>query len=310
MKKFLYKCAILCLLIIVSLIIIILLPVPHNDYLQAINDKHERLRDIPPPRIVLAGGSNIAFGIDSETIQNTLHIPVVNIGIQAGIGLGRILDDIAPLLSQGDMLVIIPEYTHFENGWNGYSSAYELIFETHRYSLAAHIPFYGKPAGFSAYLQTKLLKMIPRPPNPLAKSGDGFNEYGDYVKHLEIENQPFPPLPPLEKINLQNPMRFFRFTALFAERGIKVLISYPSYEETAFHNSAQFIAELDKALRAEKTIQVISTPEDYCFPTDYFYDSVYHLNAKGREIRTARLIRDLREYLEQQGGSNRVDAYP
>jgi hypothetical protein len=249
---------------------------------------------------VLAGGSNIAFGIDSETIQNTLHIPVVNMGIHASIGLGRILDDIAPLLSQGDMLVIIPEYIHFENVWNGYSAAYELIFDTHRYSLIAHMPFYGIPAVFFAYVQIKLLKMIPRPPNPLAASRDGFNEYGDYVKHLEIENQPLPPFTPLEEINPQNTARFFRFTALFAERGIKVLISYPSYEETAFHNSAQFIAELDAAFRMEETIEVISIPTDYCFPTDYFYDTEYHLNAKGREIRTARLIRDLQEYLEQQ----------
>jgi hypothetical protein len=294
MKKFLYKCAILCLLIIVSLIVIILLPVPHNDYFQAINDKHKRLRDIPPPRIVLAGGSNLAFGIDSETIQNTLHIPVVNMGLSANIGLGRILDDITPLLKPGDILVIAPEYILFESLYNGDAAAFALIFDIRRYPLIAHITVYGIPADFLAYVQTKLLKMIPRPPNPLAYSRDGFNEYGDYVKHLETENQSFDLQPSLmEKINHRYLERFFRLTTLFAERGITVLVSYPSYEETAFHESAQFIAELDKALRAEKTLQVISTPEDYCFPTDYFYDTKYHLNAKGREIRTARLIQDL-----------------
>jgi hypothetical protein len=296
MKRFFYKCAILCLPFIV---IPIALPVPDNDYIQAIHDKHQRLRDTTPPRIILAGGSNLAFGIDSEAIQNALHIPVVNMAIHAGFGMGRILDDIAPMLKPGDILVITSEYEYFENEWNGGDAAYELISDTHRYSLIAHILFYGTPSGFLTYTKNKLLNLIPHRPNPLAYSRDGFNEYGDYVKHLEMENQPFSPNSPLEKINPRYLKQFFRFTTLFAERGIKVIVSYPSLEETSFRNSAQFIQELDAAFRAKETIQVISNPEAYCFPTDYFYDSVYHLNAKGREIRTARLIEDLKGYLEQ-----------
>jgi hypothetical protein len=293
MKKFFSKCALLGLLIMAVIFIIILLPAPHNDYIQAIRDKHQRLQGLAPPRIVLAGGSNLAFGIDSEAIQNALHIPVVNMGIRVSFGMGRILDDIAPLLVPGDILVIVPEYEHFENSWNGTEAAHELFFDSHRYSLIAHMPFYGIPSGFFSYAKNKLLKLIPRPPNPLVYTRDGFNEYGDYIKHLEIENQPILPSPPLEKINPRYLAAFFRLTTHLADRGIRVLVSYPSYIETSFRNSAPFIAELDQAFRAEKTIQVISSPETYCFPADFFYDGNYHLNAKGREIRTTRLIEDL-----------------
>jgi hypothetical protein len=299
MKKFLYKCVILCLLITGFFIIIILLPAPYNDYTQAIYDKHLRLQEFEAPRIVLAGGSNLAFGIDSEAIENTLQLPVVNMAISAGFGLGRILDDILPLLKAKDLLVIVPEYDLFEYRYNGDAAAYKMIFDTRRYELITHIPFYGIPSDFLGYIKIKLLGMIPHQPNPLAYSRDGLNEYGDYIKHLETKNLPFDTSPPLKEINSRYLRRFSRFTALLADRGIKVIVSYPSYEETHFHNSTQFIQELDAVLRMEKTIQVISTPQTYCFPGIFFYDTRYHLNAKGREIRTTLLIEDLQRYFEQ-----------
>ncbi|GHV25705.1 hypothetical protein AGMMS4952_04160 [Spirochaetia bacterium] len=78
-----------------------------------------------------------------------------------------------------------------------------------------------------------------------------------------------------------------------------MLISYPSYEEVSYQNSADTIHEIDAALRTKENITVISSPDNYCFPTEYFYDTKYHLNAKGREIRTARLIQDLKRQIGQ-----------
>jgi hypothetical protein len=296
MKWFLCKCTVLFLLILATLIIIILLPAPVNGYMQAIHDKHQRLINTESPRIVLAGGSNLAFGIDSEAIQEALRIPVVNTGLHAGIGLGHILDDIAPFLHSGDILIIAPEYSHFTSDWNGSSVAYDVIFATHRYSLITHPPFYRSPSGFNIYAKDKLLALLPHQPDPRAYTRDGFNEYGDYIKHLEAENQPFEPSPPLENINKKYLSAFFRFIDTFTAQGIQVIISWPSYNEPSFQNSSDRIHEIDTALRTKQNITVISSPDDYCFPTDYFYDTVYHLNAKGREIRTARLIRDLKEH--------------
>ncbi|GHT79502.1 hypothetical protein FACS1894130_08390 [Spirochaetia bacterium] len=266
--------------------------------MQAINDKHQRLIHIESPCIVLAGGSNLAFGIDSKAIQETLDIPVVNMGLHAGIGLGRILDDIAPFLHPGDILVIAPEYPFFTSKrlLNGESVAYDLVSAVHRYSLIMHVPIYGPPSEFSTYVKNKGLALIPRPLNPRAYTRDGFNEYGDYVKHLGIENQPFSPDQSIEGINQKYISAFFRLTDTFTTRGIQVIITYPGYEKNSFQNSSTLISELDAAFRAKQNITVISSPEDYCFPADYFYDTAYHLNAKGREIRTARLIRDLKHH--------------
>jgi hypothetical protein len=140
----------------------------------------------------------------------------MNASIHAGIGLGRILDDIAPFLQSGDTLVIVPEYSHFTSKWTGGSAAWELVSDTRHYSLLVSDTFiaseyqrfasswdgdsgtglvsdtsrsflagatlYGLPTGFPEYAKNKLLALIPRPPNPLTYTRDGFNEYGDYIK--------------------------------------------------------------------------------------------------------------------------------
>ena len=292
MKIFFIKVAILCILPIP--IIIFLLPIPEHSYNLAIIDKHRILENTASPKIVLVGGSNLAFGIDSAAIQNTFHVPVVNFGINMGFGLARILDDVSPFLNSGDILIIVPEYEHFTNEWNGSSPAYELIFDARQYRFLWSL-YYGLPSKFDIYLSTHLKTIIARftPPNPHAYSRYGFNEYGDYVKHLTMENLPFIPVENIGVINHAYLGRFFQMVDNFAARGITIAFSYPSFEEQSYRNSAGVIAELDAAFRAKENLLVISKPESYCFPTVLFYDTVYHLNKEGRDIRTAQLIADL-----------------
>jgi hypothetical protein len=298
MKKLFFKLLILFLPVISLLIIIIILfPLPFNSYNLAIIDKHRRLEHTGTPRIVLAGGSNLAFGIDSKLIQNALDIPVINTGLHAGFGLGRMLDDLTPFLHSGDTLVIVPEYHHFESTWKGSEAAYTLIFDARQYRLLVNPGLYGFPSRIAPHLTSKVFAMIPRPPNPLVYTRDGFNEYGDYVKHLTIADQPFASDTQVKNLNERYLTLFFRLIDAFTLRGITVLISYPSFEEPLFFASEPFIRKLDAAFR-DKSLMVISKPEDYAFPRNCFYDGSYHLNAKGRELRTARLIRDLEGYFQ------------
>jgi hypothetical protein len=50
---------------------------------------------------------------------------------------------------------------------------------------------------------------------------------------------------------------------------------------------------MDSIFKGESSFEVISKPDDYCFPKSYFYDTAYHLNASGRELRTEKLICDI-----------------
>ena len=58
-----------------------------DGYLQAYNKKCQLLEDTPSPRIIFVGGSNLAFGLDSQRIKDSLNINVINYGLHAGIGL-------------------------------------------------------------------------------------------------------------------------------------------------------------------------------------------------------------------------------
>jgi hypothetical protein len=320
-KKFFIKVFIMFVLPTVLLMgAAIIFPIlPENAYVLSIIDKHKILAGTKGPKIALAGGSNLAFGIDSAAIQDKFSIPVVNMGVNAGFGLGRILDDISRFLHKGDALLIVPEYDHFTSEWNGSGAAYELIFDARQYRLLWS-SYYGLPSGFSDQISMRLgiglrtirdsakngvEKIIKQneneqdkeetTTNPLAYSRDGFNEYGDYVKHLRMENQPFVSSENLGIINRTYFKNFFRFVDKLTGRGITVILSYPSYEEQSFRNSAELIKELDMLFRAKENLLVISTPESYCYPAEYFYDTVYHLNAEGRAVRTSQLIRDLQE---------------
>jgi len=287
------------ILLAVGIIIQILLP--ENAYDLAVIDKHRFLARTQSPKIVLVGGSNLALGIDSADIQNELHVPVVNTGVNIGFGLGRILDDISPFLNPGDILLIAPEYHFFISAglWNGSEAAYNLIFNTGQFRLLWSF-YYGLPSGFSKYISEHLYYLIDylfkknnNTPNCFTYSRDGFNQYGDFIKHLGMENQPISSVNDLDTLNQTCLNNLSHFIDDFTGRGITVLLSYPCYEEQSFRNSAGFIQELDTAFRAKDSLLVISTPASFCFPANYFFDTAYHLNKEGRFIRTRQLIQDL-----------------
>jgi len=317
-KRFFLKVFIIVLPIVLLTGIAITFPIlPENAYDLSIIDKHRYLSEAKSPKIALAGGSNLAFGIDSAAIHDRFSLPVVNMGVHAGFGLGRILDDISQFLQTGDMLLIVPEYSHFTSMWNGESAAYELIFDAHQYRLLWSF-YYGLPSGFSDQLSMRLgigsstirdglkngIGKIFKPnkkeqnkeeteTNPLAYTRGGFNKYGDHIGHLGMENHPFSSSGNLGTINQTYLKNFFRLIDTFTKRGIIVALSYPSYEEQSFRNSAALIQELDMLFRSKENLSVISTPESYCYPAEYFYDTVCHLNREGRAIRTDQLIQDL-----------------
>lgn len=64
-----------------------------NNYFAAIADKHTYAQSIHKPKIILAGGSNLAFGIASDSIERKVGVPVVNLGLYVGFGLDFILQE-------------------------------------------------------------------------------------------------------------------------------------------------------------------------------------------------------------------------
>jgi len=116
MKIFIIK-ILLFLVIIASIITCSLFLIPNkrlkNSSLYADIDKNRRLDSLPSPKIVFVGGSNIAFGLNSKEIEDSIHLPVVNMGLHAGLGIYFMLNEIRNHVNKGDIVIFSPEYHQF-----------------------------------------------------------------------------------------------------------------------------------------------------------------------------------------------------
>ena len=61
-------------------------------FLGELTNKHTRLKSITEEKIVLIGGSSLAFGLDSKKLEEYVGKPVVNYGLYATIGTKAMLD--------------------------------------------------------------------------------------------------------------------------------------------------------------------------------------------------------------------------
>lgn len=114
MGRFLIKCMLFAILV-VSLFVALYFFRPPNTPLDVatLSHKYALLDSLPAPRIIFVGGSNISFGLDSKRISDSLHIPVINTGFRAGLGLRYQLNTVIPRLKKGDVIVIMPELSNF-----------------------------------------------------------------------------------------------------------------------------------------------------------------------------------------------------
>jgi hypothetical protein len=111
MKRLAIKSVLLALLVLSTLVVIFLLPVPSSDFLSAIIDKRDLLQDGRQDRVVFVGGSGLIDGLDSGLVETRLRRPVVNMGLYIGFAITPLLREIEPRLRAGDTVVIIPEYS-------------------------------------------------------------------------------------------------------------------------------------------------------------------------------------------------------
>jgi hypothetical protein len=254
-------------------------------------DKIATLKQSKSPKLVLLGGSNLAFGIDSGLISRAFSIPVVNMGLHAEFGIKHMLDSVGPFLNSNDILVIIPEYELFTDSLlKGGTSLVELGLATEDLSLvlknwrhllkANKVIFFWKPMQSSGA-------------SPYRRSS--FNEYGDITSHLALANKAIVPYK-LDSIIADD--SFGCINAFHKSRpGLKIFVIHPGIMHSASVLNQKMITNIaDKQKLLLKDV-LISSSENFIFEDKYFYDTVYHLNAEGRRLRTDKVITLLKEKL-------------
>lgn len=283
-----------------------------NSATAVFRDKHLRLASLPSPKIVLIGGSNVTYGLDSARLERDLRLPVVNMAYSAGLGLRFQLDDTLPGIHRGDIVIVIPAYEQFQSSLvNGTGDILHVLFY-HLSSVSAITSWkqvFKIVEYIPTFLQTNLKKHILSPIlHGLVKRQQNvgtvytrtdFNQQGDLLGYLQLpasRNVVFKSLPD-EKVNPEAIHVLNRFFDQATERGARVVLLFPPYGRTAYDQGYPAISRIENTLRTQTRLNIPAEPEDFVFPDDAFFES-YHLYATGRAERTALITQFLRGVLE------------
>jgi len=273
-----------------------------NSYIAGVMDKEARLHATPAPRVIFVGGSNLAMGLDSETLERALGAPVVNMGVNAGFGLRFMLNQVKPALRPGDTVIIAPEYEQFYGHLNGGLTLLEMltIFPAGWRYLDTPQQ-YAVVLGELPVLIQGMAATIPRrwqTRTSFSATRASYNAWGDITTHLD---QPSPAnvaemslFTPGEKIFDADTLAGLNAFHSEAQRaGADVLIAYPPLPTIQFEQNRVQIERVHARLQNETRVTLLGAPRDWVYPVAYFFDTVYHLNRQGRQARTAQLLRTL-----------------
>jgi hypothetical protein len=296
--------------------VLVLVPPDREDYLAVVAKKVELIERVPVPRIVFVGGSNLAFGLDSAKVEQQLGRRVVNMGMGFNMGLRFMLDLVEPRLGEGDLVVLVPEYNLFYGLLDGderlidvlelYPDGYQYIRSKRQMlNLVENLPEHAR------FKLTRILQTMGRPAaEDCVYCPRAFNERGDNVAHLDLPPKDVARLEFLrntskgidrEAITVVN-----EFARKAGQRGARVVMLFPCVPRPHFEQRRAAIDALEAALREDLDVPLLSTPEDYVFPIENFYDWVYHLNREGRDLRTAKVIEQIRPVATPQAEAPRA----
>jgi hypothetical protein len=306
MKGFLiniFKLTSLTILVLGSSLFFVPDVISKYNLLAALPDKHKLLNSIKAQKMILLGGSNVSFGINSKVLENKFQKPTVNMGIHAGIGLRYMINDIKLYLKKGDLIILIPEYEHFyTDNFYGDVELASIIFDIEPQSknllnrkqwihLLKYLPT------FSAKKIKNFIPTLIRDKNVDIDiyHRKSFNEYGDAYLHWTLPNQNYIHAPLLkgdEKVN-EEVISFLKEFKLFVnQKGARLLIFPPVIDNTSFNNKKTIITKIAKELK-NNDIAFECEPISFCYNDSLFFNSYYHLNKFGVDKRTLQLLKDL-----------------
>jgi hypothetical protein len=298
MKEFLKKVAAFSAIVALLCCSVFLPATPRisQSLIFADRQKDALLRETPSPRIIFIGGSNLSFGLNSRLVKEATGLNPVNTGLHARLGLKYMLDNTLRFVLPGDILLLAPEYDYFYEPYDECSKELSrIIFDVDLSKI--HLLSKNQITGLMRRIPKYFLSKIkPREywgfDRETTYGRDAFNEYGDAVLHWELPGI----IPALHQINgSYNPdvtEQIRKFGHKVTKKGASLLISFPGLHRKSFESMPEKVNQVAFTLQ-HSGLQVISRAENYFMPDELMFDSAYHLNKKGIDIRTAQLIDDL-----------------
>ncbi len=284
------------------------LPAQFGDtFLGELKEKTKLLSQTEGKRVVLVGGSSLAFGVDSALLERALpEYRVVNFGMYAALGTTVMLDLSEPLIRAGDIVILLPEQQRqtlsgfFDPAiaWQGLDGAYDLLRSLPGEKLARLAGAFPEFAGEKwAYFLTGTR---PEPQGVYRKSV--FNEYGDVVSPLCGANRMpggFDSDTPIEFDPAMLTEDFIRqvedYRRALEARGAQVWYGFCSMNALAAQT--QGIEDFCQAVTEKLGLPILGDPRDSILPAGWFFDTNFHLNSSGKTVYTRLLARNIKAML-------------
>lgn len=287
-----------------------------NDYAQATLLKHARLNSAGAHKIVLVGGSNLAFGIDSSIVERETGCTAVNMGMNGYYGVRYMLAEVRERLAPGDVVIIAFEYDNYFKPVEGTGADLLMVVKANpaalgyltwrqRLLVAQSMPYVAqqKLLRFVGYGFSGLSRLLGLGDNINTRAqiaeietARGFTPAGDLTTHLGVA-WPYEREPGIDLTRNGVDPNVVPMIADFARdmkaRGVDVVVSYSPILREFYVRHAAVIGELHRRLtEALPPGAAPSPPEAYVYDAPLFFDTVYHLNAAGRGPRTQQIVRD------------------
>ena len=281
----------------------------NKDYLvsygRGFEQKFSKLQRIESNKIVVVGGSNVNFGIDSDLMEISLGRPVVNMGLHAGFNTFNIIEPVTPYLNSGDVLIISREFNE-----KLYGASVEVSNYFEFMPFKAKWQVYNNIEAVAPILkchvqnsQNNLVNFELTPQNTFkqgvynAKSFKNDNVYKNIID-FEMPKARYEKFKTKTLATPNNPEIFQYYIDLKKDlnnRDVKVYFSMPAIAENYF--STEDIRKYYETLSEKTGIKLLSK-NTFEFPIEKLSNSMYHLNAKGRKKRSSDLSNDLSKYLD------------
>ena len=285
------------------------LPVQFGDtFMGELKSKYERLKETSGKRIVLVGGSGVAFDCDSALMDDFFpSYEIVNFGMYAGLGTKAVMDLSENYIHEGDIVILSPEqseqtFSDYFNGeymWQAADGAFGMLRDLKSKNFEAML------GNFPRFALEKLNYVMKgqKPQTDSIYQKKSFNTYGDIELDTCRENILPNGYDVNQKVRFTEDVvqpEFMDYMNDWAKRlekkGAVVWYRYCPVNKLSVEDMDD-LAAYDVFLRQKLDFPVIGNPENSLMEAEWFFDTNFHLNQPGKEVNTVQLIRDMKAML-------------
>lgn len=281
-------------------------------YYGELSAMYRRLREAQGKRIIVIGGSSVAFGLRGDLMEREFtEYTVCPFGLYGSIGTKFMMDLARSEIGEGDIVLLAPEqseqslslYFGAEHIWKAADGDFSILAKTDFGDTASLVGAYpafvaqkygylkeGAPVPTDVYARASFNEectlVYDRPYNIMAGGTDSFSISYD----CGVASESF-----LSYVN--------EFSRTVKKKGGSLLFGFcPANLSGLSEGTTEETIEEYRAYLAKKLdCEVMGTPLDYIYEREWFYDTNVHCNSAGAILYTRQLVKDLKGCLGDPG---------